>query len=298
MTNEMNPSYESFDLNEDGLDETSTQSLDLDVNGDGIPDQTPFDLDVNGDGIPDQTPFDLDNGDGIPDQTQQVDYIDPQLNPLSADNADFVGDLEDREHWHWQGDNEQGEKNTCAVVSQEMILDSFGEEFGLEFTEEQLLDMAKANDWYNDGTPWAYVGSLLEEHGIPVERKDNASLDDIADKLKQGEKVLVGLDADEIWGSESDIIEWQDIISGSIPGQDANHAVQVIGIDYSNPDSIMVVLNDSGHPEGRGRTIPAEQFMDAWDDSGNHIVATAVNGTIPEEFLVASEENNTSVPIA
>ena len=89
MTNEMNPSYESFDLNEDGLDETSTQSLDLDVNGDGIPDQTPFDLD---------------NGDGIPDQTQQVDYIDPQLNPLSADNADFVGDLEDIEHWHLQGD--------------------------------------------------------------------------------------------------------------------------------------------------------------------------------------------------
>lgn len=307
ITNEMNPSYASFDLNEDGIDETFTQSLDrdgdgkydativrYDSDGDGIAETTAFfdDRDVNNDGILDQTTIYLDvNNDGVADLTQQVDYIDPQINPLAAENACFVGDLEDTDYWHWQG-----QTNDCAVVSQEMILDSFGKEHGIDFTQEKLVEMASANGWYDDGTPMMHMGSLLEAHGIPVEQGSGGTLSLISEKLEQGEKIIVALDAEEIWTSAENAL-WEDYYGDNIPGQDANHAVQVIGIDYSNPDSPMIVLNDPGHPEGGGMKIPAEQFIGAWDDSGNYIVATAVNGTTPEGFLVASTENNTSVPV-
>jgi hypothetical protein len=56
------------------------------------------------------------------------------------------------------------------------------------------------------------------------------------------------------------------------PGVDANHAVEVIGIDSSDPDNIMVILNDPGSPDGCGSMIPLEEFEDAWADSDNFMV--------------------------
>ena len=31
----------------------------------------------------------------------------------------------------------------------------------------------------------------------------------------------------------------------------------------------MVILNDSGHIDGKGAMIPMDEFVDAWDDSNN-----------------------------
>ena len=50
-----------------------------------------------------------------------------------------------------------------------------------------------------------------------------------------------------------------------------NHAVEVIGIDYSSPEP-MVIINDSGTMDGHAITVPASQFMDAWEDSGYYCV--------------------------
>lgn len=69
-------------------------------------------------------------------------------------------------------------------------------------------------------------------------------IDDIRECLESGGKVIVSIDADEIWFGESD-----DLFT---PGDGPNHAVEVIGIDYSNPDEPMVILNDSGNPNGCG----------------------------------------------
>lgn len=310
ITEDTNPTYVSVDLNQDGIDESYTESydrdgdghydltiLEADNDGDGIAETTTAfdDIDIDGDGTLDQTliTVDIDN-DGNPDFEDRVVYIDYETDTLIAANSDaacVVGNLGDAENWHWQG-----QTNDCAVVSQEMILDSFGKEFGIDFTQEQLVEIASANGWYDNGTPMMHMGSLLEAHGIPVEQGFGGTLETLSERLEQGEKVIVSLDADEIWTSEQDAA-WEDYQGDSIPGQDPNHAVQVIGIDYSNPDSPMVILNDPGHPEGGEMKIPAEQFINAWDDSGNYMVATAVKGTNPENFLVATPDKNTSVPI-
>lgn len=172
-------------------------------------------------------------------------------------------------NWHMQTYDD-----TCAVVSQEFILESLT---GQDFSEDELRQEAIDNGWYTPGggTPVEHVGDLLEAHGVDVERTDGATLQDIADKLSRGEKVIVGVDADEIWTPGQDY--GQDEILGDvgcIPGQGANHAVEVIGIDVSDPNHPMVILNDPGHPDGQGAMIPADEFVNAWADSGNYMVYT------------------------
>jgi hypothetical protein len=107
------------------------------------------------------------------------------------------------------------------------------------------------------------VGNILEAYGINVDRHQGGTIQDIEQCLQNGGDVIVGVDADEIWYRDNDTFG---------PGDDANHAIEVIGIDYSNPDQPMVILNDSGTPDGCGSMVPLDQFMDAWEDSGFYMV--------------------------
>jgi hypothetical protein len=97
---------------------------------------------------------------------------------------------------------------------------------------------------------------------------------------------MVAVDSDEVWTAGQDFFadELADMLDypGAIPGQGANHAVEVVGVDTSDPDHPMVILNDPGHPQGQGLMMPAEEFIDAWADSGSYMVATT--GEAPESL--------------
>ena len=280
------------DLNEDGIDDSFMSSVDTngdgtldetfiyaDSDGDGQPESavTFVDIDIDHDGILDITNIETDfNNDGVP-EIVTVDYV--PYNTSSFLGAQSLGTLfgdpsEDMEHWHWQE-----RSDSCAVACQEFILDDFGENLRLDFTEDQLVELATDNGWYQPGggTTLANVGKLLEAHGITVERTSGATLSDLAQKLEQGEKIIAAVDSDELQPMLDVALE--DWTGDSIPGQDANHAVQVIGIQTSESGETMVILNDPGHPQGQGMMVPAEQFVSAWEDSGNYMVATAVNDT-------------------
>lgn len=45
----------------------------------------------------------------------------------------------------------------------------------------------------------------------------------------------------------------------------------------------MVIINDSGHPDGAGAAYPLDQFMDAWENSGFYYTAT--DGSLPVNDL-------------
>jgi hypothetical protein len=203
----------------------------------------------------------------VPTDDQMMDL--PNFDPAHA-GADVIGDPgDDMTHWHVQTYTD-----TCAVVTQEYILESVT---GQDFSEDALRQEAIANGWYTPGggTPLEHVGDLLEAHGVGVERTSGATLEDLATSLSQGEKVIVAVDADEIWSPGQSLMrdDFLEDLTG-IPGQDANHAVEVIGIDNSDPDHSMVVLNDPGHPDGRGAMVPADEFVNAWTDSGCFMVHT------------------------
>lgn len=191
----------------------------------------------------------------------------PNYDPALA-TPGIIGDpAADMSRWH-----EQHTSTTCAVASQEFVLDSLGV---TDFSEEQLAREAEAAGWYtaDGGTPMAHVGKLLEYHGLHVERAVGSTVDELRAELELGHKVIVGVDSSELWtpGRDGLLAELGDL--PAIPGQGADHAVEVIGFIPASPEGPMVILNDPGHPEGRGMLVEQEEFDEAWADSGHFAIA-------------------------
>ena len=268
------------DSDGDGIADQTTVIQGIDTDGDGIPDTWQVQTDLNNDGIPDETAYFQDtDGEGIPDTPNDDQNVGSNDDSTIGDPAD------DMEHWH-----QQTHDDTCAVVSQEFILNELT---GQNFGEDELQQEACDNGWYTPGggTPLECMGNLLEAHGIPVERETGCSLQDISDKLANGEKVMVAIDAEEIW--YPDQVDQDDALANAfgMPGQGVNHAVQVIGIDNSDPNNPMVILNDSGSPNGQGDMVPADRFVDAWDDSNNYMVSTTGVATGETPHLGLAEQS-------
>lgn len=285
----------SLDIDDDGIYETT--ALGFDSDGDGQLDSLIIQSDFNSDGITDQTSFiealdtdgdeqidtlvvqtDLD-GDLITDDmalvtdTDEDGFPDTLLAEQTAiDNTNIIGNpISDIENWHMQTYDD-----TCAIASQEFILD---EMTGQDFSEDELRQEAIEMGWYTPGggTPLDCMGNLLEAHGINVDKQYGCTLDDLSQKLASGENVIIALDADEIWNPND--IDTDDILANvaGLPEQGVNHAVQVIGVDYSDRDNPVIILNDPGQPDGQGIIVNADEFVDAWEDSNNYMVSTNKN---------------------
>lgn len=158
---------------------------------------------------------------------------------------------------------QQQYNDTCAIKSQQLILN----EFGLPVSEDQLVQQAEQFNIYTpgEGTSPADVGKLLELNGVPCTQHSNASIYDLTSALAQGQKVIIGVDSGELWQGEP----MGDLLSG----EQADHALIVAGIDTTNPNDVQVILTDPGTGEEAAR-YPMAQFLDAWEDSGNFMVTT------------------------
>jgi|GEM_PF-1541732 len=195
-----------------------------------------------------------------------------QFNINSGEDGIIGNPGEDMSYWHMQTHDD-----TCAVVSQEYILDDLTWQ---HFNEDDLVNVAIEHGWYTPGggTTMDNVGKLLEYYGLHVER-GSGTIDSLESALANGHKVIVGVDANEIWSNGTDSIHDQLYSVMGIPDSDANHAVEVIGIDRSDPQHLMVILNDPGHPGGQGSMIPLELFKQSWADSGNFMVEASKYNT-------------------
>lgn len=165
-------------------------------------------------------------------------------------------------------DGQQSYPDTCAIRCQEFILEQFT---GREIDEKLLVQEAFEHGWYRPGwgTNPEDVGKLLELHGIAVNRYQHASIFHLAHELAQGHKVIVAVDAKELWHGNSILEE----ILDTMGFKSANHAVVVSGIDTSAPNNVRVILSDPGTGQAVAR-YPLEQFLDAWRDSNFFMVAT------------------------
>ncbi len=273
------PNLFAIDIDDDGVYDDVISASDID--GDGVYDTFEIVPDVNFDS---ETDFIAEDYiDTNLDADQNVIYsndldtsVDSENTIEQPDNFDYISPTNDnsieqtQEHWHLQE-----AQNSCAIAAQEFILDDLGEEYGITFEEAELSQLAIANGWYNPeaGTPLGCVGNLLEIHGIEIEKGFHRNLDDINQQLEQGNKVLVSVDATEILNYEAVNNELLADMYG-IPTQGANHVVQVIGVDNTDPDNPMVIINDPGREDGMGLKIPADNFVEAWEDSDNFMVST------------------------
>ena len=159
-------------------------------------------------------------------------------------------------------DIQQIAMDTCAVKSQQIIM----KEFGVDIPESVLANESAAKGYYmpGAGSDPAQVGRLLNDYGIATHTMEGANVYDLVNELAQGHKVIVGVDADELWRPS---------FFNDLFGEAANHALVVTGIDTPNPDDVKVLVTDPGNGDVI-KSYDIEQFMDAWHDSNCMMVAT------------------------
>ena len=165
------------------------------------------------------------------------------------------------EEWHVQESD-----YSCAVCSQQFIINEF---MDLDMTEEQLCKIAEAQGWLTPemGTSPRDVGNLLELFGIDTHTNYEGSMSDIKNTLDQGGRVIVAVDSMVLWTEGY----------GNYPVYGMDHAIEVIGIDDSNPNDIRVIINDSGIENGGGHSVSYLEFMEAWQPSGGFMVSAFPN---------------------
>ncbi|MBO5026491.1 MAG: C39 family peptidase [Bacteroidaceae bacterium] len=152
--------------------------------------------------------------------------------------------------------------DTCAVKSQQIVMKTFG----IDIPEDQLAIESAIKGYYmpGEGSDPDFVGRLLNDHGIETHSEENANVYDLVNELAQGHKVIVGVDADELWRPT-----WYN----DIFGEQANHALVVTGIDTTDPENVKVIITDPGTGDV-AKEYPLDQFLDAWHDSNCFYVAT------------------------
>lgn len=274
----------NYDYNDDQQLDSNTTYQDL--NGDGRMDQVTKTWDSDGDGQLDHTEVLQDmNGDGEADAKESY-LFDPntgQLTPIEHIGMESIqyaaqqqftpsdnypegvdGDpLKAMERWECQGNT-----NRCALYSQKFIIEEFT---GQEIDIEKFAAFAEANGWFdeNSGTNALNMDKMLTACGIEHEMGFHKSIDDIQECLQKGGRVIVSIDADEIWkGAAHDVFS---------PYSGANHAVEVIGIDRTDPEHPMVILNDSGTPNGCGEMVPLDTFLKTWEDGDCQMISCYPN---------------------
>ena len=189
-------------------------------------------------------------------------YVD-ELENFDPENADMdcvSGNPEQSmKEWEYQGDT-----GRCALYSQKFVIEELTNQ---EIDMEELARFAEEQGWFSEdsGTPLLNMNKVLEHYGVSNEMSFHNEITDIEECLKSGGKIIVAIDADEIWYGERD-----DLFT---PCDGPNHAVEVIGIDRTNPEEPMVILNDSGSPNGCGEMVPLETFLDAWEDGNCQMIA-------------------------
>jgi hypothetical protein len=189
----------------------------------------------------------------------------PRWLPDFSTSETIAGDPHaDREWWNWQG-----LEQSCAVVAQQGVLESI---LHKDVSQDALVSIAQEQGWYDPecGTPPSCVGNLLEAFDIPVERHVDTTLEELYTALTHGEKVIVGLNAHEIW---------QPLHSPEgvpLKQEPAGHAVWVTGITVKD-NEFYVAVNDSAPLSGWRNEIPLKDFMNAWQDGGNFAVITKLH---------------------
>ena len=180
----------------------------------------------------------------------------------------------------------QGYEPSCAIHSQYNVL----KDYGYTGSVDELIEEATANGWYDPdpetgGTPQNCIGNLLESHGVECDVYVNANRYNLLSELAQGKRVIVSVDADELWdGQQGPLADFIDNITGG----GANHALVVSGINTADPENIKVILTDSGTGQA-AIEYPIEQFEGAWAD-GNFTMVVPKNPP-PAELNLPAMEN-------
>lgn len=224
---------------------------------------------------------------GLPPIITEDDIINFQNNTPMAKNktygyeTNYELDTFDSNIW-------QGDQPTCAIRSQEIIL----RDYGIFHTQDELVEFATQNGWFDPdsekgGTDKYAVGNILDACGIPTKRVDDATIYDIISELKAGHRVIVSVDADELWVKKEPNLfkrlaaqvtnKANDKIQDFLGLEGANHALIVAGVNVNpkDPSDISVTLIDSGTGDVCIE-YSFKEFHNAWSDGHCRMISTEI----------------------
>lgn len=181
--------------------------------------------------------------------------------------------------------------DNCVVEAERFIINLFAEH---PLSQQEAMQISASYGWYRPGhgTSPEHLGCMLNLFGIPNHSVAGASVADLANELAQGHGVIVPVDSHELWdnGPFSDLRLWLSSNFNMDFGDPcANHAIVVAGIDVSNPGNPIVIINDSGVPNGEGQPYSMQKFLEAWKDGNCSYTATDI--PLPEAYLQGTREN-------
>lgn len=175
---------------------------------------------------------------------------------------------------------QQPDDHSCALRSQQIVL----RDFGIDIPFKDLEQIALENGVYtNEGTYTYDIGKVLQLAGVGMHQTEGNTVDDLINELVHGHRVIVSVDAHELWYNKTmgeKMLNW---FKDAIGLQGGNHALIVAGveIDPTNPKNSKVILTDPGAGHLRIE-YPMEQFKDAWGDSNCFMAAT--NDPAPYQY--------------
>lgn len=191
--------------------------------------------------------------------------------------------MEDLTHnyhvWGESGENvidpvyiQQPDDHSCALRCQQIVL----RDFGIDIPFDQLEELAKQYGVYTDQGTYTYdIGKVLQIAGVGMHQVEGTTFMDLTNELAHGHRVIVSVDANELWYNDSFTEKLKNWFDDTLGTQGGNHALIVAGVEVNpqNPDEVKVVLTDPGAGHLRIE-YPMEQFMDAWKDSNCFMAAT------------------------
>lgn len=244
-------------------------------------------------------------------------FNNDSINFHQSDHYDFLGDennvnnmdtkiLNGKILYGESGENisdpifiRQPDDHSCALRSQQIIL----RDFGIDIPFKDLEKIALDNEVYsNEGTYKYDIGKVLEIAGIGMHQVTGSSIYDLTHELAQGHRVIVSVDANELWYNDSLVGKLKNWIDDALGHQGGNHALIVAGVEVNpnNLKDIKVVLTDPGAGHLRIE-YPVDQFMNAWKDSNYFMAATdnpapyqydaATGLEVPSNFVVQQHFN-------
>lgn len=182
---------------------------------------------------------------------------------VTESSGEILGEPEeDAEVWH-----PQNEDYSCAVACQTYVAEQL---FNRPFSEQEFIDVAAEHGWYvsGEGTSPEDTGKVLELMGLDVERSNFNSFSALEEVVASDAKAIVGVNNAVLQNPEL----------ADLPGINANHAVEVIGIDRTDPDNIEVILNDPGVENGAGIRHSLDTFLKAWETGSNYMCTVSKGG--------------------
>lgn len=193
---------------------------------------------------------------GVPEFGADLNHPDPASDPHHKVFGDPTGD---KRYWHYQS----GDYN-CAVEAQNGILECLTGEKVSEL--DAAVESAQFGLLTTSGTLPDHIGGWLEAHGIECHSKGNGTFLDVIKELRDGNRVIVGVNSDALWNQHDGFRAFAD--------QAKDHAIWLTGVDASDPHHVKVIINDSGKPDGAGNVYDLHELQDVLNCPGFHYVAT------------------------